>query len=88
MKLVKDWLRKLLTTVVRKEIENVRIHVVHGHRSVPIYTISWLEVVYVNDKVLTSNVKESHTAMALGRQYTYENHNELTACINKMLDGR
>ena len=87
MKLVSA-LRNLLTTVVRKEIENTRIHVVHNHRSVPIYTISWIEVVYVNDRVLTSNVKESHTAMAMGKQYTYEKFTDLSSHIDKLLSGR
>ncbi len=82
---MKKWLQDIFCTVVRKELENVCISVVHPYRGVPIYSISWVEVVYVNDKPLTSNVKESHTAMALGRQYTKTNYQQLATELDSLL---
>lgn len=80
------WFKNLFkASVVRKEIENVRIHVVHQYRSVPIYSMSWMETVYVDDKMLITKVRESHTAMAMGKQYTHDSYSSLASEIDRML---
>lgn len=80
------FLRKLIKpSVVHVKIEHVKIHVVHAYRSVPIYSMSWLEKVYVDGELLTASPKESHTAMALGIQHTYGSYAELADKINQLL---
>ncbi len=79
------WIRSIFCTVVRKELGPVVVHVVHPYRSVPIYSMTWQETVYVNDVVLTTTIRESHTAMAMGKQYTHSDYASLANEINSLL---
>lgn len=80
------WLRKLISpSIVKVSVEDVHINVVHPYRRVPIYSITWLEKVYVDDKLITAHPKESHTAMANGIQHTYPSFSQLTDKINQLL---